>query len=68
MTNKKEYQTGTATASQIEDGFLSAWLIERSKNGWTLKSLEKYFSKKNDEDSFLWILEREIEELKQNAS
>lgn len=62
MAKKKEYQTGTATATQIEDGFLSGWLAERSQTGWTLKSLEKYFSKKNNEDSFLWILEREYED------
>lgn len=61
MAKKKEYQVGTATVTQIEDGFLSNWLFERSKTGWTLKSLEKYYSEKNKQDSFLWVLEREIE-------
>lgn len=64
MAKKKEYQTGTATATQIEDGFLSDWLAKRSQSGWTLKSIEKYFSKKNNEDSFLWILERTYEDEK----
>lgn len=62
MAKKKEYQTGTATATQIEDGFLSNWLVERSQTGWTLRSLEKYFSKKNNEDAFVWVLEREYED------
>lgn len=62
MTKKKGYQTGTATASQIEDGFLNDWLVKRSEKGWILKSIEKYYSKKMDEDSFLWILEREYNE------
>lgn len=62
MAKKKEYQTGTATATKVEDGFLNAWLVERSQTGWTLKSLEKYFSKKNNEDSFVWVLEREYED------
>ncbi|RAU83017.1 hypothetical protein [Pontibacter arcticus] len=61
MAKKKEYQTGTATAAQIEEGFLSKWLVERSNTGWTLKSIQKYFSKKHDEDEFLWILERDYE-------
>ena len=64
MTKKKEYQTGTATASQIEDGFLNKWLVQRSSKGWILKSLEKYFSVKNNEDSFLWVLEREYDDEK----
>lgn len=61
MLKKKEYQTGTATGTQIENGFLSNWLAERSNTGWTLKSLEKYYSKEKEEDSFVWVLEREVQ-------
>lgn len=60
MPKKKEYQTGTATGTQIENGFLSDWLSKRSKTGWTLKSLKKYHSKEKQEDSFVWVLEREV--------
>lgn len=62
MSKKKEYQTGTVTATKIENGFLSDWLVQRSDTGWTLKSLEKYYSKEKGEDSFVWVLERELEE------
>ncbi|KQB37665.1 hypothetical protein [Flavobacterium aquidurense] len=61
MLKKKEYQTGTVTGTQIENGFLSNWLVERSNTGWTLKSLEKYYSKEKEEDSFVWVLEREVQ-------
>lgn len=60
MKIKKEYQVGTMTGTQIEESVFSDWLVERSNRGWKLKSLKKYFSKKNNEDSFVWILEREI--------
>ncbi len=60
MSKNKEYQTGTMSASSFEEGKLSDWLAERSKTGWKLKSLKKYFSKKLNEDSFAWILERKI--------
>ena len=60
MSKNKEYQTGTMSASSFEDGKLGDWLAERSKTGWKLKSLKKYFSKKHNEDSFAWILERKI--------
>lgn len=60
MSKNKEYQTGTMSASNFEDGKLSDWLSERSKSGWKLKSLKKYFSKRLNEDSFAWILERNV--------
>lgn len=60
MKKKKEYQTGTAPASQIEKGSLSNLLFERSNTGWELHSIKKYFSKEYNEDAFFWVLEREI--------
>jgi hypothetical protein len=57
---KKEYQVGHMSASQVESGQLSKWLVDRSNTGWVLKSIERYFSKQLEEDSFLWILEREV--------
>lgn len=56
---KKEYQTGSASATDIEKGFLSNLLVERSNTGWTLKAIERYFSKERNEESFFWVLERD---------
>ena len=56
---KKEYQTGTVTFTQVEDGWLSNWLVERSAQGWTLKTTERYFSKKYNEDCLMFVLERD---------
>ena len=58
---KKEYQTGTVTFSQVENGWLSQWLVERSNQGWELKTTERYFSTTHQEDCLFWVLEREYE-------
>ncbi|NQU83903.1 MAG: hypothetical protein HQ536_04290 [Parcubacteria group bacterium] len=60
---KKEYQTGTVTFSKVEDGWFNNWLTERSNTGWKLKTTERFFSVKHQEDSLFWILEREVEEV-----
>ncbi|MBI2258648.1 MAG: hypothetical protein HYU67_07090 [Flavobacteriia bacterium] len=56
---KKEYQTGTVTFSQVESGWFTTWICDRSNQGWELKSTERYFSKEHQEDCLFWVLERE---------
>ena len=60
---KKEYQVGTVTFSQVEKGWLSNWLVERSATGWTLHKTERYYSKEHDEDCLMFVLERDFVEI-----
>lgn len=56
--HKKVYQTGTMTFSEVEQGQLGNLLANKSKEGWALKTTQRYFSKDAQEDGLLWILER----------
>lgn len=58
---KKEYQTGSFTFTEVENGRFSDWLVQRSATGWQLKTTERYFSKKHNEDCLFWVLERDVE-------
>ncbi len=59
---KKEYQVGTMSFSQVENGKFSNWLVERSESGWTLKNTERYVNKDTKEDCLFWVLERDYTE------
>ena len=61
--NRKEYQTGTMTFTNVENGDLSNWLAERSRTGWKLIKTERYFSKQHQEDCLFWTLERDVPRL-----
>ncbi len=58
--NRKEYQTGNMSITNLENGQFNQWLTERSQNGWTLHTAEFYTNPKSGEQHLFWVLERDV--------
>ncbi|MGV6862636.1 MAG: hypothetical protein ACWA41_12765 [Putridiphycobacter sp.] len=48
------------TFTNVENGDLRNRLAKRSRMGWKLIKIERYFSKQHQEDCLFWTLERDV--------